>query len=39
MAFVTYDKCYLWQTHYGKSIMANVTEPLKSPFLALVLNK
>ena len=32
MATVTYGKCYLWQTYYGKcnygkSIMANETEP------------
>ena len=32
MARVTYGKCYLWQKHYGKrnygkSIMANETEP------------
>ena len=37
MASVTYGKCYLWQTYYGKcnygksiygiSIMANETEP------------
>ena len=34
MASVTYGKCYLWQKYYGKcnygkSIMANETEPLK----------
>ena len=32
MASVTYGKCYLWQKYYGKcnygkSIMANETEP------------
>ena len=34
MASVTYGKCYLWQRYYGKcnygkSIMANETEPSK----------
>ena len=34
MASVTYGKCYLWQKYYGKcnygkSIMANETEPQK----------
>ena len=39
MASVIYGKCYLWQTYYGKcnygkficgkSIMSNVTEPIK----------
>ena len=33
MASVTYGKCYLWQKYYGKcnygkSIMANETEPI-----------
>ena len=30
MASLIYGKCYLWQMHYGKSIMANETEPKKS---------
>ena len=37
MVSVTYGKCYLWQKYYGKcnygkSIMANGTEPLRHEF-------